>query len=434
MFEQELTKPAKSIRAAVSQRKTSGLLATFRRVRVLRLDTSLTYLDNPQFINKFEPQRVEEDIWDPGDQNDFQNSVLKGLKEYESLVSALGPKADSLTNFTRAVCYRSFRGLDDNKFTELVNDLGRELEGQPLPVKVTAYINGLSIAESPLVISDSLVLRRPTFEDISEEITLDEYGGFPVLHSSHTLFCVIGDFVFDATSTGLAQRSLLSTLNALCLFRVGGVTADRYTMVSRATNLPGGMIFGGAIRNSPLSYTLTGADAVTLKKFLDEIVPLLPDPFTIDRGVTEKEIAYTRYRDALFQVGPTERAITLAVTALEALLSENRPELAHRLAQRVSLFLRILRTQSDPQVTYDNVKTGYKIRSKFIHGDSLEPKDRPKADSLMPILMAYARECLLAFFQMQIPKKQLLSQLDRAMIDPRGQSELEASFARVTHR
>jgi hypothetical protein len=346
MFEQELTRLAKSIRAAVSDRKTSGRIATFRRVRVQRPDTSLTYLGEPQLEHPV-PKRFEEDIWDPGDQNDFQNSVLKGLKEYESLMSVLGPKADSIANFTRAVCYRSYHGLDDHKLTEVVSDLGRELDGQPLPVKVTAYIAGLSVAESPLFISDNFILRRPTSEDVSEEITLDEYGGFSFTQN-RALFSVLGDFTFYVRDTGTAQKHLLKAIDALRLFHLGGVTANRVVMLARQSHFFGGrMIFSNPSQSSRLSYTLAETDAGKLKKFLDDIVPLLPDPFSIDQGVTEKEIAYTRYRDALFQIGPAERAITLAMTALEALLLENQPELTHRLALRSSLFLRILGTQSN---------------------------------------------------------------------------------------
>jgi len=122
------------------------------------------------------------------------------------------------------------------------------------------------------------------------------------------------------------------------------------------------------------------------------------------------------------------------MTALEALFLKNEPELSHRLAQRVSVFLRALGPQADARSTYDNVNKGYKIRSTFIQGGSLKPKDRPHADSLAPVLLEYARVCVLAFFQIPTRKDQLLKQVDRAMIDPAGVNELEASLASVVHR
>jgi hypothetical protein len=168
--------------------------------------------------------------------------------------------------------------------------------------------------------------------------------------------------------------------------------------------------------------------------FLRDILPLLPDPLHIDEGVTEREIAYTRYRDGLFQAGPSERAITSAITALEALFLKSEPELTRRLAQRVSVFLRVLGTQADALNTYDNISRGYKIRSTFIHGGSLKAKDRPDADSLAPVLLEYARECTLAFFQLAMQKDELLGNLDHAMIEPASVSELAYVLKPVVHK
>ena len=136
-------------------------------------------------------------------------------------------------------------------------------------------------------------------------------------------------------------------------------------------------------------------------------------------------------RDVL---GPSERAITSAITALEALFLVGESELSHRLAQRVALFLRVLGTQPDANGTFSKVKTGYGIRSTFIHGGSLKVKDRPEAESLAPVLLEYTRECVLAFFQTATPKGELIRQLDRAMIDPAAEGELATSLNGVTCR
>jgi hypothetical protein len=315
-----------------------------------------------------------------------------------------------------------------------VKALGRELEDQPLPVKVTAFLSGLAICESPLIISDDFILRRPTPEDLAEEVLMDEFGSLSFPQGS-IFFDAVGEFSFNAISQGVAQREFLRTLDALRLFRVGGIAASRYLMRSSHSFLQGATgILSEPQRFSRSAYSLSISDAAILNKFLRDVVPLLQDPFHSEEGFTETQIAYVRYRDALFQHGPSERAISLAIAALEALLLAERSELTHRLAQRVSLLLRIIRTQTNPQLTYENVKEGYEIRSKFVHGHSLKPKNRPKADSLMPTLLEYARECVLAFFQLKIPKSLLLSQLDRAMIDPSELRAVEESLAPVVHR
>jgi hypothetical protein len=433
MFEREFSQLATTIRDAVTKVREAKSIVTRRQVRVRRRDFSLKFRPDLGFAS-FAPERIEEDIWDWREQERFQDSVVKGLDEYKSLEAALGPKAGSAEGFARAVSFASFHGLDDKELMDLVSASARELEGRPLPVKVTAFIDGLSISESPLVLSDRFSLRQPTPEDVAEYIVLDEYGSFP-FPLSEAWFCVVGDFVFDAINTGPAQMEFLRTLDALRLFRVGGIAANRYVMSSRHSFLNGGrMILGGLARRSPFTYTLSNSDVATLNRFLRDFVPRLPDPSHLNVATTESEIAYARYSDALFQDGPSERAITSAMTALEALFLEGETELTHRLAQRVSLLLRVLGTQPDAQGTYDNVKKGYKIRSIFIHGGSLAAKDRPQADSLAPVVLEYARECVLAFFQLATPKGELLKQIDRAMIDRVGVSQLEASLTPVAHR
>ncbi len=348
-------------------------------------------------------------------------------------MSALGPNAGRVDSFIRSTSFASFKGLTDKDLTKRANAFGCELGNQPIPVKFTAFINALSIVESPLVVSSRLTLRRPIPEDVAEYIVLDEFGGvsFPL---GETHFSVVGEFLFDAISTGVAQGEFIRTIGALCLFRVGGIATNRYEMRSKHSYMPGvGTISGGG-RHSRFTYALSTPDIGTLNKYLHDVVPLLPDPFHLNEVSTERDIAYTRYRDALFQDGPSERAITSAITALEALFLTGKAELMHRLAQRVSVFLRVLGTHPNPENTYDNVKTGYDIRSTFIHGSSLKPTERPQADALAPVLLEYARVCTLAFFQMTTSKTELLKQIDQAMINPVSMHKLESSLTSVVHK
>jgi hypothetical protein len=433
MFEQEFTKLATTIRTEVTKYKEANSVPTRRHVRVRRRDFSLKYRLDPAFEN-FAPTRIEEDAWDWPDQERFQNSVVKSLGEYNSLVSVLGHSAALFEGFARSMCFASFHGLGDDELKERVNAFRHELADEPLPVSVIAFIEGISIPDSPLTISDNFILRQPTPEDLAEYILVDEYGGFS-FPLPEAWFSVVGEFVFDAISTGSAQQEFLRVVEALRLFRVGGISTNRYRMRSRHSYLQGGvgtLSGGGPGSNSQFTYALSSSDIATLNKFLSDVAPLLPNPLQLDKAATEKEIAYTRYRDALFQSGPSERAITSAITALEALFLEGEQELTHRLAQRVSVFLRVLGTQPDAQNTYGKVKKGYKIRSTFIHGGSF--KDRAGSDALAPVLLEYARECVLAFFQTATTKGDLLKQLDQAMIDPLGANALAASLAPVIQK
>lgn len=168
---------------------------------------------------------------------------------------------------------------------------------------------------------------------------------------------------------------------------------------------------GGPYHHSRFTYMLSKADAVAVGGFLRGIVPLVPDPFQLDKATDVGSIAYARYKDALFQGGPSERPITAAITCLEALFLTGEQELKHRLAQRVAAFLRILGPRPDAQETYKNTSDCYNIRSKFIHGSSLNAQKQPHADQLARVLLEYARICTLAFLQISVPKNEILKQL-----------------------
>ena len=436
VIEQELVALAKAIREAVTKYKAENRVPMQRQVRIRRRDFTLKYHEDFAFAN-FGSDRIEEDIWDLEDQILFGNSIIEHFPEYKSLVSALGGDAGHPfpAGFVRSLVGESFQGLSDKQITERANTFARQVACLPIKVDITAFIDGLSIVESPIVISDFLTLRRPVPEDFAEYVRLDEYGGFS-FPQNQTWFRSIGQFVFNAASTGIAQTELHRTIGALRLFRVGGVAANRYGITAQDSFLQGAIgVMSSPGRPSQHFYTLSASDAASLNTFLRDIAPLTPDPFQPAADTAaEREIAYMRYNDALFQDGPPERTITSAVTALEALFLTHEPELRHRLAQRVSVFLRALGSQTDALSTYEKVSKGYRIRSAFIHGGSLKAKDRPHADQLAPVLLEYARASVLAFFQMATPKAELLKHLDRAMIDPAGVRELQDSLTAVVHK
>jgi hypothetical protein len=83
MFERELQQLAAAIRAAVAEYKEANSVKTLRRIRVRRRDLSLTYSGDPQLT--FERQRIEEDLWDFNDQEQFQDSIVKHFQDESPL-------------------------------------------------------------------------------------------------------------------------------------------------------------------------------------------------------------------------------------------------------------------------------------------------------------------------------------------------------------
>lgn len=433
MFGREIVQLAAAVRREVTKYKAENCVPTQGYARIRRRDLTLKYRENFGFAY-FTPERIEGEAWEPNDRQQFETSLIKRLEEYKSVVSILGPKAGLVEAFLSSLCIASFHGMSDEVMEERAAAFDREVQGLPLPAVITAFIDGLSIFESPLVISNNVILRHPTPEDVSEYKILDQEGefSFPL---GETWFRVVGEFCFEAPNGGIAQEQFLRTIEALRLFRVAGVASSRYSI--RLTNAllnQGGVISGGGLKISRFICKLSKADAVTLNKFLSDIMPQLPDPCHLHEALSEREIAYTRYRDALFQDGPSERAITFAINALEALFLENEGELKRRLAQRVSVFLRILGHQVNADITHENITRGYRIRSTFVHGSSSKLEDREADDILAPVLLEYARVCTLAFFQIKIKKRALVTELDKTMIDPGNEAVVKDALAAVLHK
>ena len=97
MFEQETAKLATAIRKVVTEYKEKNL-PTQRVVRVRRRDWTLRYRADSGFAN-LSTQRVEENIWEWSDQHQFHNSVIKGLEEYQYLVSLVNLKSGLVEGF-----------------------------------------------------------------------------------------------------------------------------------------------------------------------------------------------------------------------------------------------------------------------------------------------------------------------------------------------
>jgi hypothetical protein len=292
-----------------------------------------------------QPERSELDVWDSQDFENFQNSLLRDSADLTGLVAALQSKAFLLENFVRSLFIASFHGLQDEELRARVNALCCELESKPLPVKVIAFLNGLSVVESPLCVSDVLTLRRPVPEDVTEEVIVDEYGSF-TLPLSETWFRLVGEFVFEVVSTGEAQDKFLRTIEALRLFRVGGINTNRYRMVSRHF-MSGGILFA-AQKHSQFSYTLQNSDVNALSEFLRNIVPLLPDAFQMDQATTDVGIARTLHRCVVSE-WCARKGYHLGDDGPRGYVPEKRARTDASISSGVAMFLKLLALSLTPK-------------------------------------------------------------------------------------
>jgi hypothetical protein len=176
-------------------------------------------------------------------------------------------------------------------------------------------------------------------------------------------------------------------------------------------------------------YELNSENYKELSMFLPKIKQLLLTlPYGFATVADSIVIALDRYSDALTRHGGFESRITSAITSLESLFlkSNERMELTHRLAQRVSTLLRFLGLSYRPLEIYTKLCRAYDIRSTFIHGSSINEEHRKELSTLCETVMQYVRISILAFLQMKsvLEKDQLVAKLDNSLLDSSAYDKL----------
>ena len=195
--------------------KSENRIKISKQIYIRRSDMELRYVDDVGLPGRFPHQRIENDVWDSVDLHVFFSNVLMALDGYKSLSAALAEtKSDcvpSIDNFVRSTALASYKGLSDEKLAALVKKYEGQLNGV---VHLTAYIDGICISESPLVISDWMVLRRPVPEDMAEYVKQGYGVGGIYGPKGWAFFRVVGEFNFGP-SFEMGQDHLLRILAAL---------------------------------------------------------------------------------------------------------------------------------------------------------------------------------------------------------------------------
>lgn len=107
--------------------------------------------------------------------------------------------------------------------------------------------------------------------------------------------------------------------------------------------------------------------------------------------LTRKDLANMYIAKARAE-GVVAMKVLLYCSALEALVSTSTTELSHRVAERIATLLG--NDKEERCEIYNNVKTGYDVRSKVAHGD-LVKKDREQIERISTIIDEYLRKLII---------------------------------------
>jgi hypothetical protein len=362
------------------------------------------------------------------DRKSFIETNVKTISEYSQIITAITKRkicsineADSILNRLIQYLERNYPSLQPSpkSLFETIATFLSDIDNSPTMWKATVFLKGIWLEEESYQITDEIVIRRPNASDYEKETFAftSQFGfglGFPsasaVLELNLTL-----------SSSMQVQQEINLLVNLLRLFKLGSVTYERYLWTSNSITRIGAQMCSGAKNVTHYKYELDSQQIPELSKFLPIMKPCFPN---MNLNITNPDlgaISFNRYLDALIRPGPPESRITSAITCLESLYlkGEERMELSHRLAQRVSNLLRLLDLDYRPLEVYNKLILAYDIRSTFIHGASTKEEHRSRLPALCETVMQYARVSLLVFFQLKdtLKKERLINKLDNSLLD-----------------
>ncbi len=115
--------------------------------------------------------------------------------------------------------------------------------------------------------------------------------------------------------------------------------------------------------------------------------------------------------------------VLFIIIGLESLFLISEGELSLRLATRTASLLKYM--GNDPLKVYNDVRSAYRVRNKFVHGGKLE-NELDEARRLLLRLIEYLRQSILVLYQIPIEKmkvlKEFLETLDSVHFDNEGRT------------
>jgi len=286
----------------------------------------------------------------------------------------------------------------------------------------------------------SVRLRQVKASDFEEEIDEESARlrgvfdmGTPLFVTPHAILNLAG----RAVDSNEIRMEGWKSIAILALFRVGSVKRTLFRVDFEGFNDLGamGVEFGHDQFTGPEKYVVKIDDAERLRTFWTAVSPVVPEHFywaPSGTTYTPQGIAFVRYSDAL-ENGPSEKRIANAVMGLESLLlggAGEHSELSYRLGMRAAKLLGFC--GCNPTRIRDVLRDAYGVRSTFVHGDNLGDRQKRKLQTkygseadLVREVLDYLRRAIVLSLLMNVAKKDLIAQLDSALVDPSMDRSLE---------
>jgi Apea-like HEPN len=422
----------KSVKEQVEEHEKIGNISKFTKKFV---KTEVEDFKNIKGVVYFQRAQREilKEVWDPADQLTFFNITIKQLPEYADLVLELTKDFNievahaehDLEIFFSHSGYNILQKILDK--TDCDEDYASffigDLAGSPVTWRLKIWIQGLC-TDNAYKVSENLTIKQTTSSDVENV--------FPwLMQANNPPAGTILEFTYASQERGNVDvdEAAESIVGCLRLFKQGSVFSaqtEAFPMTFfRELSQSGSSICPFV---SVYKYRICEEDIPNLAILIAKTQPALPKMVFQQASELKNPIAIAleRFNDALKEQRVIRR-ITSAIMCLEALYLKEKEfaELKHRLSQRTSTIL--LLAGLNPLKTSEDLKRGYTIRSKFVHG-SIELQ-KYEDETLAGKILEYARISLLVFLQLNLSangaKNNFLKKIDDGLLDSESHRNLK---------
>jgi len=345
----------------------------------------------------------------------FQSTV-EVLNQSDLLRNLFGEEGKRLAiQFVFNACAHSANGEpSETAFNKVWTNFQEEIDTPTWTYRSVTNIQNINCTQDPIELIDGISIRGRSFEELSEllnwgDVELD-YLAKDWMEGAASSFVMLfnkevtktsENFLLkdDGTAFSRASRILLS----MRLIDSGDVRIGKLFVTKPAifnVGMGGVQSSGFSAWHAGPKYELTPAKASTIKQVYKDLESLEKQNSKTTRTLFLALRSFSSIYDRRFH--EAEDRVVDAITALEALW-QIQAELSFRLAFRTST---LLATSDDERIDiFDMLTNYYKIRSKIVHGGSLNELQNELLRKDEP-LRAIVRQTLKAFLHLAVNPEQ----------------------------
>ncbi len=346
----------------------------------------------------------------------YSHKYLTTISEFNDLVTFLKKKSQKpetviisgIASLFKELYNKTHGKFNQESLEKYTNSLIEELGGKGFRFIANIFYPGIWLNKDEIKINKYLRLRKINemdFQSDSMESFNNKFNSFKGIPLTVLEFKYYSKILPEIKAFPEAQRELNAELvvldHAFRLFKLGSAFPTKKLIKSKTILHPSGITestYEGKI-NPNYIYIIKENDIKKLKILIQTFRDLeIRKLFTTkSKKPNFISIALHRYQNAFTNAENLESHITYAIMCLEALFTENRPQLNRSLRERTTILLKTIRIS--PRITNTVIKKGYNIRSKYAHGSGSSKGD----DELQRIanpLLEFTRLALLLLIQL----------------------------------